>query len=327
MITEVAALAEGWAVLVNRGGRVVHSSSPGAAAEAILAAERPLAYRHLIVRKTPDSTLVIKPGCTSRKRTALIQSTAVDLLRLRASARQIEESTRLEQRQHQAVLTLLLAGQSQLATEVLGCDALTHATVFRLAGTAAENAYHDLWHTAHPSGPSASPRTLVCLRGTDLAVIALHGRHGDVHQRSTLVARIADQHRLAGGAAEPVPLDLLATAWTEAAAARSGASRGCLAPATALGAYELLHIIPPDRLSAWAAQVLHPLTREQRRTLEAYLRAGSAAAAASVLGIAEGTVRLRLRNASTALAAELDDPGTQALLLLAVRAPATPSPT
>lgn len=327
LIAEVAAVAEGWAVLVNRGGRAVHSSPPDAAAEGIRAAERPLAYRHLIVRKMTDSTLVIKPGsATPRKRVALIQSTAVDLLRLRATTRQVEESHRLEQRQHRAVLALLLAGQARLAAEVLGCNALTHATVYRLTGEAAETAYRDLWRTVHPPGPPASPRTLVCLQGTELTVIALHDRHGDSHQRFALMARIADQHRLAGGTAEPVPLDMLPTAWAEAATARSSAAGGCLAPATGLGAYELLHVIPPDRLAVWSAQVLHPLTREQRKTLEAYLRAGSAAGAASALAVAEGTVRLRLRNASTALAVELDDPGTQALLLLAVRAPASHPP-
>lgn len=75
-----------------------------------------------------------------------------------------------------------------------------------------------------PSRSPASPRTLVCLQGTELTVIALHDRHGDSHQRFALMARIADQHRLAGGTAEPVPLDMLPTAWAEAATARSSAA-------------------------------------------------------------------------------------------------------
>lgn len=139
------------------------------------------------------------------------------------------------------------------------------------------------------------------------------------------VARIVERHQLVGGVSDPLPLDMVATAWAEAGNARHGATPGCLASATFLGSHGLLRAVPADRLTRWSAAVLTPLTREQHRTLEAYLRSGSAQAAAAVLDVSEGTVRARLRWIGTALAADLDNPTVQAQLLLALRAP-VPSP-
>ncbi|GAA0617706.1 helix-turn-helix domain-containing protein [Streptomyces crystallinus] len=322
LIAEAATLAGGWAVLVDRGGRAVQAHPVEAASRGVRAAAHPLAHRHLAVRKTVDATLVIAPGpAASPTRTGLIQSATIDLLRVRGVARHAEELHRQEQRQHRAVLALLLAGQARLAVGVLGCDALSHATVYRLSGEAAEAAYGDLWHRVRPPGPAASPRTLVGLQGMDLTVVALHGAEGDLHRRRDLLARLAQRYRLTGGASEPVLLDMAATAWLEASTARSGARAGHLAPTAGLGDQGLLHVIPSGRLASWSAAVLRPLSGEQRKALEACLRSGSAAAAASALTVSEGTVRQRLRTAGSALGVDLDDPSAQALLLLAVRAP------
>lgn len=117
---------------------------------------------------------------------------------------------------------------------------------------------------------------------------------------------------------------MVATAWAEAGNARHGATVGRLASAACLGSHALLRVVPAHRLAAWSAALLHPLDREQHRTLETYLRSGSAQAAASVLDVCDGTVRTRLRGIGKLLAADLDNPTVQAQLLLAVRAPAAP---
>ncbi|MFD0548703.1 helix-turn-helix domain-containing protein [Streptomyces rectiviolaceus] len=119
---------------------------------------------------------------------------------------------------------------------------------------------------------------------------------------------------------------MIPTAWAEAGTARNSAATGCLVPVAGLGAHGLLRVLPVDRLAAWSAAVLQPFDREQRRTLEAWLRSGSAQAAAHALDVSEGTVRSRLRGISALLAADLDSPTVQAQLLLALRAPAPPEP-
>ncbi|MFD4475894.1 helix-turn-helix domain-containing protein [Streptomyces sp. NPDC058471] len=94
-----------------------------------------------------------------------------------------------------------------------------------------------------------------------------------------------------------------------------------------MGAKGLLQLVPAHRLSTWSAAILQPLGREQRRTLEAFLRSGSVQIAASALDVSEGTVRTRLRGISSALALELDNATVQAQLLLAVRTPTAPIKT
>ncbi|MEV0505024.1 helix-turn-helix domain-containing protein, partial [Streptomyces spectabilis] len=145
-------------------------------------------------------------------------------------------------------------------------------------------------------------------------------------QVSRLVARVADRHQLTGGAAAPAPLDMFVTAWTEAGGTRNGTSIGRLTSVTGLGTHGLLRVIPTDRLVTWSAAVLQPLDSRERRTLEAWLRSGSAQAAAPALDVSEGTVRSRLRGIGLLLAADLDHPTVQAQSLLALRAPASPVP-
>ncbi|MFJ2828405.1 helix-turn-helix domain-containing protein [Streptomyces sp. NPDC087263] len=326
LIDEAAALAEGWAVLMDLMGVVVCSAPHTAGPEGVRAAAHPQLHPHLTIRKMTGAALVVGPGTAApASRIDLIARTTVDLLRMRARVRRAEETHHAEQRLHTAVLHLLLSGQPHLATNVLGGAAFTHATVFRLTGQSVHAAYQAHWRTAQPSVSPSDPRMLVCVEGNELVVLALHGNGTDRHSARPLVARIADRHQLAGGFSDPLPLDMVATAWAEAGNARHGARAGRLTSATVLGSRGLLRVIPDHRLTSWSAAILKPLDREQRRTLEAYLRSGSAQAAASVLDVSEGTVRTRLRGIGTLLVAELDNPTVQAQLLLAVRAPAAPS--
>ncbi|WP_328349135.1 helix-turn-helix domain-containing protein [Streptomyces sp. NBC_00445] len=325
LIAEAAVLAEGSAVLADLTGGVVCSTPDTAGPEGVRAAAHPRLHPHLTIRKMTGGVLVIRPGPASPvSRIDLIARTCVDLLRMRARVRRAEDTRHAEQRLHTAVLHLLLSGQPRLATDVLG-TAATHATVFRLAGPQMHAAYQTHWRAAQPSVTSKAPRMLVCMEGTEVAVVALHGLGHDRHVARPYVARIVERHQLVGGVSDPLPLDMVATAWAEAGNARHGATPGCLASATFLGSHGLLRAVPADRLTRWSAAVLTPLTREQHRTLEAYLRSGSAQAAAAVLDVSEGTVRARLRWIGTALAADLDNPTVQAQLLLALRAP-VPSP-
>ncbi|GAA2101613.1 hypothetical protein GCM10009801_74970 [Streptomyces albiaxialis] len=336
LLAEAAALVDGWAAVVNPLHGTVHSSPRGAGPAAVGAATRPHAYPRLLTRQVAGAVLVLGPGATAHAShsahvphasdpadAALVADTAADLLRVRS--RRADDA---EQRLHSAVLRLLLRGQRQLAAELLGGTSATHATVYRLTGDAVRAAHRELWREALPgagTGASTGPvPALVCRYGTDeLVVVALHGAHDEQHAMLSLMARAADRHELTGGVSDPAPLDMIGTAWAEAGTARDSAAVGCLT--TSLGAHELLHVVPADRLAAWSGAVLMPLHREQRRTLEAWLRAGSAHAAAPVLGVSEGTVRARLPVIASLLAADLDHPTVQAQLLLALRAPAAPS--
>ncbi|WP_246113557.1 helix-turn-helix domain-containing protein [Streptomyces montanus] len=322
LIAEAAALAEGWAVLADLMGGVVCSTPDTAGPEGVRAAAHPQLYPHLTIRKMAGAVLVVGPGTAPpASRIDLIARTSVDLLRMRARVRREEDTRHAEQRLHTAVLHLLLSGQSHLATDVLG-TAATHATVFRLAGQLVPAAYQAHWRAAEPSVSPKARHMLVCMEGNELVVVALHGLDHDRHRARPFVARIADRHQLAGGVSDPLPLDMVATAWAEAGNARRGATSGCLASATFLGSHGLLRVVPADRLALWSAAILKTLNREQHRTLEAYLRSGSAQAAAAVLDVSEGTVRARLSWVGTVLAAELGNPTVQAQLLLALRAPA-----
>lgn len=327
LVAEAGALADGWAALVDPVVGAVHSAPHSAGSEAERAAAHPQAAAHLTVHQVADgdgTVLVVGPGRSPAAPVALIAQATADLLRVRA--RRADDVRGAEQRLHTAVLRLLQHGRPDLAADVLGAAA-THATVYRLTGRAVHAAHQNLWRAAQPGTALGGTRMLVCLDGTELVVVALHGAaHGDHAAVRSLVARIADRHRLTGGAADPAPLDMFATAWAEAGAARTGTAVGCLSAAVGLGPHGLLRAVPADRLRAWSATVLRPLDREQRRTLEAWLRSGSAQTAAPALDVSEGTVRARLRGIEALLAADLDHPTVQAQLLLALRAPAAPRP-
>ncbi|MFI8932696.1 helix-turn-helix domain-containing protein [Streptomyces sp. NPDC053474] len=332
LVAEVAALAEGWAALVDPAAGLVHATPDSAGPTALRAAAHPQAHPHVAVHQVPGAqgtVLVVCPGvAASPPLTALVTQCAVDLLRLRA--RHAEETRGTEQRVHTAVLRLLLRGQHRLAAEVLGGETATHATVYRLTGRALHTAHHALWRATQPD-LSNGTRTLVSLDGAELTVVALHGardlpRADGGHPTLSLVARVADRHQLTGGAAAPAPLDMFVTAWAEAGSTRNSTSIGRLTSVTGLGAHGLLRVIPTDRLVTWSAAVLQPLDGRERRTLEAWLRSGSAQAAAPALDVSEGTVRSRLRSIGVLLAVDLDHPTVQAQSLLALRAPASPVP-
>lgn len=323
LIAEAAELADGWAVLVDPVAGAVHSTPHTAGPEGERAAAHPQAHPHLTIHQVNDaagSVLVLGPRRAPASQAGVVARATADLLRVRAG--RADEVRGAEQRLHSAVLRLLLHGHHGLAADLLGGGRATHATVHRLAGRAVHTAYQALWRAAQPGVFLGGTRALLCLDGADLVVVALHGGQADLHPVLSLVARVADRHQLAGGVADPAPLDMFATAWAEAGTARNSASAGFLCAAAGLGAHGLARVVPADRLAAWSAAVLRPLDREQRRHLEAWLRSGSALAAAHALDVAEGTVRTRLRGIRTQLSADLDDPTVQAQLLLALRAPA-----
>lgn len=341
LIAEAATLADGWAALVNPVAGAVHSHPHTAGPAGVRAAAHPRAHPHLTVQQVADAVLVLGPGeATPAPRVALIARMTADLLLVRA--RQAEETRGAEQRLHTAALHLLLRGHHRLAADVLGGGAAahatraTHATVYRLTGSSAPAAHQALWRAAQPGTSLGDTRMLVSLDGRslgggsldgrELVVVALHGPQEDHGPTLSLLTRIAERYQLTGGAADPAPLDMIPTAWAEAGTARNSAATGCLVPVAGLGAHGLLRVLPVDRLAAWSAAVLQPFDREQRRTLEAWLRSGSAQAAAHALDVSEGTVRSRLRGISALLAADLDSPTVQAQLLLALRAPAPPEP-
>ncbi|MFF6975571.1 helix-turn-helix domain-containing protein [Streptomyces tsukubensis] len=323
LIAEAAALTGGWAVLVDPLAGAVHSTPASAAPSGVRGAAHPRAHPHLTVRPVAGAVLVVSPGRgTPVERTELIAATVADLLRVQA--RRADETRAAEQRLHRAVLRLLRDGHHRAAFDVLGGTDATHATVYRLTGTTARTAHQALWRALRPGVERT--RVLVCAEDTELTVLALHDAPGDPHPAHGVVTRIAEQYRLTGGAAPPVALDLVPAAWAEAGRAHPAPAGGRLAAATGLGEHDLLRIVPAGRLAVWSAAVLQPLDRERRRILAAWLRTGSAQAAAPAVGLSEGTVRARLREIGPLLAADLGHPTIAAQLLLAVRASAAPAP-
>ncbi|MFD7537422.1 helix-turn-helix domain-containing protein [Streptomyces sp. NPDC059819] len=323
LIAEAAALANGWAVLVDLMGNAICSTPRAAGPEGVRAAAHPRPHPHLTVHRTTDAVLVVKSGpTTATARLDLITQTCVDLLLTQARAHRAEETLRAEQRLHGAALHLFLSGQAALALRILGLASVTHATVCRLTGTAIQTAHQALWRAVQ-----GAPRSLICLEGSDLVIVLLHGESPETRRILPRLSAIAERHQLTGGISGPVPVDMFAAAWAEAGAVRLNVGAGQLTSATGLGGNGLLEVIPAQHLSSWSAAVLQSLRRDQHRTLEAYLRSGSVQAAASTLDVSEGTVRARLRGISSALGVELDNATVQAQLLLAVRAPTAPIKT
>ncbi|MFC9431473.1 helix-turn-helix domain-containing protein [Streptomyces sp. NPDC056987] len=321
LIKEAAALVDGWAVLADPLAGAVYSTPETAAPDGIRAAAYPQTHPDLVVRQTAGAVLVIGPGPdTSACRASLVARTTAGLLEVRA--RRAEEMRVAEMRLHTVVLRLLLRGETSLAADVLG-DTVTHAIVYRLSGCPDLHAAHQtLWRAVLPTAARTGIHTLVARLDDELAVVTLHGSPAhDTGPALRLIARAAERHRLLAGVSDPMPLDMLTTAWAEAGQARSGATAGHLVPATGLGERALLRIIPSDRLTAWAAAVLQPLDTSQRHVLEAWLRQGSVQSVAPALGTSQGTVRTRLRDIAKTLDVDLRRPTVQAQLLLALRAP------
>lgn len=328
LIAEAAALVGDSAVLVDLMGDVICSTPHAAGPEGVRAAAHPRRLPHLTIRRTTDAVLVVSPGpAVATARVDLIAQTCVDLLRMQTRVHRAEEILRAEQRLHGAALHLFLSGQAELALKVLGRVGVRYATVCRFAGTAIQDAHQALWRTAQASTSQGTPRALICVEGSDLVIVLLHGGRPDTHRALARLSVIAERHHLAGGVSDPVPLDMIATAWSDAGTARLNVNAGQIVSATGMGAKGLLQLVPAHRLCTWSAAILQPLGRDQRRTLEAFLRSGSVQIAASALDVSEGTVRTRLRGISSALALELDNATVQAQLLLAVRTPTAPIKT
>ena len=323
LIAEAAALAEGWAVLADLMGGVVCSTPDSAGPEGVRAAAHPQLYPQLTIRKMAGAVLVVRPGTASpASRIDLIARTCVDLLRGRARVRWEQDIHHAEQRLHTAVLHLLLSGQSHLATDVLG-TAATHATVFRLSGQLVHAAYQTHWRAAQPSVSSPKPPACWCAwRETSWW-----------SSRSTASTRAATWHAPSSRASQPginwpaASQTRCRWTWSPRRGPRQGPRGTAQRPAAWRPRPSWIARPAPRRARRPARPLVRrpsstPLNREQHRTLEAYLRSGSAQAAAAVLDVSEGTVRARLRWIGTLLAAELGNPTVQAQLLLALRAPA-----
>ncbi|MBV7674271.1 helix-turn-helix domain-containing protein [Streptomyces halstedii] len=326
LIAAAAAAVHGWVVLVDPVAGVLYSepqsaASAGARAAAAAAQKSKTLDRGVTVRRVAGVSLVVSPGTTtSARRADLVTRTTAGLLHVRA--RRAEEIRPAEMRLHSAAARLLLQGQTDLASEIIG-DLTAQALVVRLAaGPAPEKAHRAVWEAVLPLTTHPAPPALVALYDGDLAVIVMHESASDAGRVLRLLARAADQQGILGGVSDPVSLDMLASAWLQAGHARADAAvdRG-LAHATGLGDRSIARIIPPDRLSAWASDLLRPLDPLRRRTLDTWLHCGSVSGTAQILGISCPTVRARLRSAGNALGADLALATTQAQLLVALRAP------
>ncbi|HBF78527.1 MAG TPA: PucR family transcriptional regulator [Streptomyces sp.] len=327
LIAAAAAAVHGWAVLVDPIAGVVYSeprSAASAGARAAAAAQNSkttIRQAGVTVRRVAGAALVVSPGTgTSARRADLVTRTTAGLLHVRA--RRSEEIRPAEMRLHSAATRLLLQGETELAANIIG-DLATHAVVVRLTtGPAPQAAHQAVWTAALPMTAHPATPALVAEYEGDLAVIVMHDSASEAGRVLRLLARAADQQNILGGVSDPVPLDLLASAWVQAGHARADAAvdRG-LAHATGLGDRSIERIVSPERLSAWASDLLRPLDASRRRTLDTWLHCGSVSGTAQMLGISCPTVRARLRTVGEALGADLTLATTQAQLLIALRTP------
>ncbi|WP_245876691.1 helix-turn-helix domain-containing protein [Streptomyces uncialis] len=328
LIAEAAHTINGWAVLADPIAGAIYSTPPDAAEDGIRAAAAPPATdagetTPVTVHPVAGAALVLCPGTdTSSRRADLVATATTGLLDVRA--RRTLDLRPAEIRLHTAAVRLLLRGETTLAHTILGTLAPT-ATVYRLTGPDPQRAHHALRRALQPTAPDNGEHTLLTLQGGELTVIALHPA-ADNGRVLRLIARAAERHHLLGGVADPCALDMITTAWDEAGQAQTAATPGHrLAPVTGLGDRALLRLIPPDRLTAWARTLLHPLDTTARRLLNIWLRTASIGTTAHILGVSRATVRTRLRTTAHLLHTPLDSATTQAQLLLALRTP-TPTP-
>ncbi|WP_444971889.1 helix-turn-helix domain-containing protein [Streptomyces sp. SAI-25] len=328
LVSEAAALIEGWAVLADPIAGAVYATPASAAAAGVRAVAHPQEHPACQLHPAAGAVLALTPGpAVAADRTGLVAQVTVALLEVRA---QRAAELRAEQvRLHSTLIRLLLDGHTASVTATVGGDGhgLTHATVYRVTGPDIPTAHQVLWRAVSPTlTPGRSVYVLLGQLEGELVVVELHGGTPDDGRLLRLVSRVTDRHNLLAGLAGPMPLDEVAAAYADAAVARHSASPARrIVPATAVGASGLAQLLPATPYTGWAATVLKPLTPDHRHLLTVWLRTGSIPCTATALGISAGTVRARLRELGQLLRTDLSDAGVRAHLLLALRAP-TPGP-
>ncbi|WP_103534907.1 helix-turn-helix domain-containing protein [Streptomyces sp. SM11] len=322
LIAEAASLVQGWAVLADPIAGAVYSTPAAAAADGVHAAAAPQEHPHRVQLPAAGAVLVLAPAPTvPPEHTGHVAATTAALLEVRGQ--RAAELRGEQMRLHTTLIRLLLAGHTTTVTETLGGNRLTHVTVYRLTGADVPAAHEVLWRAVRPSlAPYADACTLMGRLDGELVVAELH--HGcDDGRILRLVSRVSERHRLLAGMAGPLPLAEMATAHSDAAAARHSATPTCrIVPADAIGTSRLASLLPAVPYSRWAGSVLRPLDPAHQHLLLVWLRTGSKPRAAIALGLSAGTVRARIRDLSRLLGADLEDATVQAHLLLALRAPA-----
>lgn len=278
-------------------------------------------HREATVRQVANTEISLRPGPdVPAHRVDLVGRTVARLLLVRV--RRATELQVPEMRLHGAAVRMLLRGETDLAAEITGSPLPAQATVYRLDGGAdAVSSLHAVWGAVLPAIVRLRLHTLIARVGDDLALVALHEPDDGDGRTLRLVAHAADTYNLVGGVADPTPVEQLAVAWVEAGQARTGASSdNRLVPAAGLGERALLRMIPADRLAAWAHTLLRPLSENQRKALEAWLRTRSVKQAATALGIDRTTVHVRIAEAEAILGADLSQADARAALQFALRA-------
>jgi Regulator of polyketide synthase expression len=329
IVDRLAKEVDGWVLLLDESGGVLHSAGAGARRRARgllpeLERLRATGAPSSLSSSTPDEHVIVQPlgdhrrlrgffavGCARpfSPVTHTVVNAAGSLLTL--ALEQSRGRLAAEARVRTAVLRLLLAGDRAVAEDVLGRD-LPADPVVVLACRADD-----------PEGlAEALPGFTAPWRGMIVALVPEAQA-----QRAAAVA--AERGR--AGVSTPVTLDALGTGLNQAerAVERALATATPLVRFRDLAGQGLLSLLDPEAAATYAEAVLAPLREHGSRadlieSLRAYLAAnGHWDAAAQRLGVHRHTLRYRIRKVAELLDRDLDDPANRAELWVALNVGAT----
>ncbi len=340
VVARLAKHVEGFALILDAGGAVVHAAPTGAGSRAAeLAPEvarlRPKGLLASAVVSGADEYVVLQPlGVRGRARGFLavgargplrpsdqaVVNLAVSLLSL--SLARSEGRTSAERGVRAAALRLVLDGRgADLPLDALGWHGLRSGPVrvaaVRTTGDEAAAGVEDRF-AEHVPGAAVAAGVIAAEPHLVVAVLAGAASADDL----AVVAAEAGTAIGLGDAATMADAQSLARSLARARRALDGATGGVRAFDDVAGGLESL--LDPAAADAWAEALLAPLDEPGERadlaaTLRAWLaRHGQVDAAATDLGVHRHTVRHRLRRAETLLGRPLDDAGVRAELYLAL---------
>ncbi|TQM76485.1 PucR family transcriptional regulator [Thermopolyspora flexuosa] len=324
VVDRLAKEVDGWVLLLDEGGGVLHSAGAGARRRArgllpelerLRATGAPAGLssatpdEHLIVQRLGDHRRLRGFLAVGRARpfspvAHTVVNAAGSLLTL--ALEQSRARFAAEARVRTAALRLLLAGDRAAAEEVLGEGLPTGpVVVFACRSDDAEGL------------GDALPGFTAPWRGMVVALVP--------EAQAQRAAAIAAERGRAGSS-DPVALDALAAGLRQAERAleRAHTTGKALVRFRDLAGQGLLALLDPEAAAGYAEALLAPLREHGSRadlieSLRAYLAAnGHWDAAAQRLGVHRHTLRYRIRKAAELLGRDLDDPATRAELWVAL---------
>ncbi|WP_338056584.1 PucR family transcriptional regulator [Sinosporangium album] len=325
VVDRLAREVGGWAALLDEKGRVVHATR-GARTEALA-----LEWERLASQGAPASLSLVAPGehvvvhplggprrlrgyfavgggdaFTPIAHTVVNAAASLLTLALEQGRRHVAA----ERRVRSAVLSLLLAGQTESAVEVLaGLDETLPAGQITVVAAEGE---------AEVMLDAVPPPVFAAAAGEEVVVLAAEDEADGV---ARALGRLGPT-----GVGQPVSPAALVTGLDQANRALAAARRGPVAVVrfADLAGRGLLSLVDAESAATFASALLAPLSGYGSRadlvdSLRAYLAEnGHWDAAAQRLGVHRHTLRYRMRRVAELLGRDLDDPSTRAELWIAL---------